>query len=93
MARFDKVIRFNWVSILAFIPVVLLISFLILPHAFSSSKEENKLSKLTRRVQSVETSNKKIEKKGYKAKVSLDQGIEEFLDLLNKKNKKIINNY
>ena len=38
-------------------------------------------------------SNKKIEKKGFKAKVSLDQGVEELIDLFNTDNKKIINNY
>ena len=38
-------------------------------------------------------SNKKIEKKGFKAKVSLEQGVEELIDLFNTDNKKIINNY
>ena len=38
-------------------------------------------------------SNKKIEKKGFKAKASLDQGIEELIDLFHTDNKKVINNY
>ena len=38
-------------------------------------------------------SNKKIEKKGFKAKASLEQGIEELIDLFSTDNKKIINNY
>ena len=38
-------------------------------------------------------SNKKIEDKGFKAKVSLEQGVEELIDLFNTDNKKIINNY
>ena len=38
-------------------------------------------------------SNKKIEKKGFKARTSLDQGIEELITLFNVDNKKIINNY
>ncbi len=38
-------------------------------------------------------SNRKIEKKGFKAKVSLEQGVEELIDLFNTDNKKIINNY
>ena len=38
-------------------------------------------------------SNRKIEKKGFKAKVSLEQGIDELITLFNVDNKKIINNY
>ena len=38
-------------------------------------------------------SNKKIEKKGFKAKASLEQGIEELINLFRTDNKKIINNY
>ena len=38
-------------------------------------------------------SNRKIEKKGFKAKVSLEQGIEELITLFNVDNKKVINNY
>ena len=38
-------------------------------------------------------SNKKIEKKGFKARTSLDQGIEELITLFNVDNKKVINNY
>ena len=38
-------------------------------------------------------SNKKIEKKGFKAKASLEQGIEELIDLFSTDNKKIVNNY
>ena len=38
-------------------------------------------------------SNRKIEKKGFKAKVSLEQGIDELITLFNIDNKKIINNY
>ena len=38
-------------------------------------------------------SNKKIEKKGFKAKVSLDQGIEELITIFNTDNRNIINNY
>ena len=38
-------------------------------------------------------SNKKIEKKGFKAKVSLDQGIEELMGLFKTDDKKVINNY
>ena len=38
-------------------------------------------------------SNKKIEKKGFKAKTSLDQGIDELITLFNVDNKKVINNY
>ena len=37
--------------------------------------------------------NKKIEKKGFKAKASLEQGIEELIDLFSTDNKKIVNNY
>ncbi len=38
-------------------------------------------------------SNKKIEKKGFKARTSLNQGIEELITLFNVDNKKVINNY
>ncbi len=38
-------------------------------------------------------SNRKIEKKGFKAKVSLEQGIEELITLFNVDHKKVINNY
>ena len=38
-------------------------------------------------------SNKKIEKKGFKAKISLDNGIEELKTLFEIDSKKIINNY
>ena len=38
-------------------------------------------------------SNRKIEKKGFKAKTSLDQGIDELITLFNVDNKKVINNY
>ena len=38
-------------------------------------------------------SNRKIEKKGFKAKVSLEQGIEELITLFNVDDKKVINNY
>ena len=38
-------------------------------------------------------SNRKIEKKGFKAKVSLEQGIEELITLFSVDNKKVINNY
>ena len=38
-------------------------------------------------------SNKKIEKKGFKARTSLDQGIEELITLFRVDNKKVINNY
>ena len=37
--------------------------------------------------------NKKIEKKGFKAKVSLDQGIEELITIFNTDSRNIINNY
>ena len=38
-------------------------------------------------------SNKKIEKKGFTAKISLDQGIGELIQVFRNNNKKIINNY
>ena len=38
-------------------------------------------------------SNSKIEKKGFKAKTTLDQGIEELITLFEVDNKKVINNY
>ena len=38
-------------------------------------------------------SNKKIEKKGFKAKTPLDQGIAELITLFNIDKKKVINNY
>ena len=38
-------------------------------------------------------SNKKIEKKGFKAKTTLEQGIEELITLFKVDNKKVINNY
>ena len=38
-------------------------------------------------------SNKKIERKGFKAKISLENGIEELINLFEIDNKKIINNY
>ena len=38
-------------------------------------------------------SNKKIEKKGFKAKISLDIGIKELINLFKVDNKKVINNY
>tara|TARA_A100001015_G_scaffold287498_1_gene357308 strand:- start:209 stop:1144 length:936 start_codon:yes stop_codon:yes gene_type:complete len=38
-------------------------------------------------------SNKKIEKKGFKAKTTLDQGIEELITLFKVDSKKVINNY
>jgi nucleoside-diphosphate-sugar epimerase len=38
-------------------------------------------------------SNKKIEKKGFKAKISLDLGIKELINLFEVDSKKVINNY
>ena len=38
-------------------------------------------------------SNKKIEQKGFKAKISLDRGIDELITLFKVDNKKVINNY
>jgi nucleoside-diphosphate-sugar epimerase len=38
-------------------------------------------------------SNKKIEKKGFKARISLEQGIKELIQVFNNNKKKIINNY
>ena len=38
-------------------------------------------------------SNKKIEKKGFKAQISLEQGIKELIQVFNNNKKKIINNY
>jgi dTDP-D-glucose 4,6-dehydratase len=38
-------------------------------------------------------SNKKIEKKGYKAKISLESGISELIYSFSSDNRKIINNY
>ena len=38
-------------------------------------------------------SNKKIEKKGFAAKISLDQGISELIQVFRNNKKKIINNY
>ena len=37
--------------------------------------------------------NEKIERKGFKAKISLENGIEELINLFEIDNKKIINNY
>jgi nucleoside-diphosphate-sugar epimerase len=38
-------------------------------------------------------SNKKIEKKGFKAKISLDLGIKELINLFEVDSKKVVNNY
>ena len=38
-------------------------------------------------------SNKKIEKKGFKAKTSIEDGIKELIDLFTYSNEKFINNY
>ena len=38
-------------------------------------------------------SNRKIEKKGFTAKISLDEGIGELIQIFNNDDKKIINNY
>jgi hypothetical protein len=38
-------------------------------------------------------SNKKIEKKGFKAKISLENGISELITLFKVDSKKVINNY
>ena len=38
-------------------------------------------------------SNKKIEKKGFKAQINLDQGISELIEIFSNDKKKVINNY
>ena len=38
-------------------------------------------------------SNKKIEKKGFKAKTSIEKGIDELIKVFSNSNEKIVNNY